>query len=183
MGMAKADLLFFGQPLLARVIATMRLAASPVHVVLGVDQRLRLPLPSSTSVVRDAMADQGPLAGLIAGLRACETDLALVVGCDMPFLDAVLLRWLATQAADVDAVIPVVDERPQYLHALFRVSATGVIERSFAEGVRSLEAAVDEIRTRFVTPPANSARSFTNINTADDLRRAESAADAPTPID
>jgi molybdopterin-guanine dinucleotide biosynthesis protein A len=177
MGTPKADLLFRGDPLLARVAATLSLAASSVHVVLGVGQTLAAPLPPSVDVVRDETAGQGPVAGLVAGLHACDAELAIVVGCDMPFLDPDLLCWLAAQATGVDAVIPVVDERPQYLHAVFRVAAREAIDRSLAAGVRSVADVIGGLRTRVVTPPQDRIASFTNLNTIDDLKQAESSID------
>lgn len=183
MGVPKADLLFRGEPLLARVVDALSAVASFVHVVLGPDQELSVALPSSVTIVRDATRGEGPVAGLAAGLRASEGERAIVVGCDMPFLDAGLLRWLVAQAGGVDVVIPMVDDRPQYLHSVFRTATHGAIERSFARGVRSLAGIVEGLTAHYVFPPEASMRSFTNVNTTDDLRRAESLIDARPRVD
>jgi len=175
MGAPKADLQFRGEPLLPSVVAALGRVAAPVLVVLDAIQMLKHAIPDDVVIVRDRTSDAGPVAGLVAGLHACASELAVAVGCDMPFLDPLLLRWLVAQAEGADAVIPVVDERPQYLHAIYRVSARGAIDRLLAGGARSLRAIAAGLQTRYVTPPAGSARSFTNVNTPAELRRAELA--------
>jgi molybdopterin-guanine dinucleotide biosynthesis protein A len=173
MGAPKANLQFRGEPLLPSVVAALGRAAAPVLVVLDAIQVLKYAIPDDVVIVRDRTQDAGPVAGLVAGLNACSSELVVAVGCDMPFLDPLLLRWLVAQAEGADAVIPVVDERPQYLHAIYRVSARGAIDRLLAGGARSLRAIAAGLETRYVTPPAGSNRSFTNVNTPAELRRAE----------
>lgn len=38
-------------------------------------------------------------------MRAATYELALVVGCDMPFLDPAVMAWFAKAAADADLVV------------------------------------------------------------------------------
>lgn len=42
----------------------------------------------------DVYPGKGPLAGIHAGLRACKSDLAFVVGCDMPRIDLEVNRMM-----------------------------------------------------------------------------------------
>ena len=120
------------------------------------------------------------MAGLIAGLQACKAELAIVVGCDMPFLDPRLLDWLASQADGVDAVIPVVNDRPQYLHSIFRVAVLPIIVQRAAAGDTSLASVVQGLRARLIAEAGwektfPKTASFTNLNTPADLTRAELA--------
>ena len=78
MGRDKSALPFGDETMLARVT---RLAGSIAGQVLVVGRRDQ---PESTT--HDAMDDQGPLAGLAAGLAASTTDLNVVVACDMPLV-------------------------------------------------------------------------------------------------
>ena len=54
--------------------------------------------------------------------RAFEatTRLVVVVACDMPFLSSRLLQELVRRASAVDVVIPLVDGRPEPMHAVYR---------------------------------------------------------------
>jgi len=173
MGAPKANLQFRGEPLLPSVVAALGRVGTPVLVVLDADQVLEHAIPDDVVIVRDRTKDAGPVAGLVAGLHACASELAVAVGCDMPFLDPLLLRWLVAQIERADAVIPVVGDRPQYLHAIYRVSARRAIDRLLANGTRSLHAVAAGLEARYVTPLAGSARSFINVNTPAELCRAE----------
>jgi molybdenum cofactor guanylyltransferase len=97
-----------GMPLLHH--AVLRLAEICPRVVVVVGRGATdpaLPPGVSASVAHDASADEGPLAGLLAGLGdAAGADLVLVAGGDMPDLRApVLLEMLRVAGeAPVDAV-------------------------------------------------------------------------------
>lgn len=51
-------------------------------------------------VMDDEAGYPGPLAGILAGLRACETSHLLVLPCDMPRVDEVLLQDLLARAGE-----------------------------------------------------------------------------------
>jgi molybdopterin-guanine dinucleotide biosynthesis protein A len=96
-----------GRPLLHLAIDVVATVVDEVVVVVGADAPAPL-LPAGLRVpvvvARDAVADQGPLTGLAAGLAVASHSLALLVGGDQPALQPVLLRELlhrvGTGAAD-----------------------------------------------------------------------------------
>ncbi len=59
-----------------------------------------LPVGVPVRVARDDAADRGPLAGVVAGLRAAASELALVVAGDMPDLQTAVLAELVRRAAE-----------------------------------------------------------------------------------
>ena len=93
MGTPKAWLPVGGEVLLQRTVRTVGAAASPVVVVAAVGQAVP-PLPAGVAVVRDEVADRGPLAGLAAGLAALggRADAAYLSACDAPLLSAAFVR-------------------------------------------------------------------------------------------
>jgi molybdopterin-guanine dinucleotide biosynthesis protein A len=86
-----------GRPLLHLAIDAVGEVVDEVVVVVGTDAA-EPPLPPDPRVpvvvARDAVAGQGPLAGLAAGLAAASGPLALLVGGDQPALRPDLLREL-----------------------------------------------------------------------------------------
>src|SRR4029079_254823 len=71
------------RPVLAHVVGVARLVAEQVVVVIGPDD----PVPplAGIEIARDTIAREGPLAGLVAGLRALDVaDTALILAGDMP---------------------------------------------------------------------------------------------------
>jgi molybdopterin-guanine dinucleotide biosynthesis protein A len=86
MGVEKARLRFPGGTLLALGLARMGEVASPLVVSLA-DGQAQPPLPAGVLSVRDTVAGQGPLQGLLEGFRRLEgrCERVLVMPVDMPF--------------------------------------------------------------------------------------------------
>jgi molybdopterin-guanine dinucleotide biosynthesis protein A len=168
-GSDKAAALLAGRALLDWVASALGQVCSPVVVVKAAGQRLP---PTSVAVVtvEDFVEDRGPLAGVIAGLRAAPTTLAFVTSCDAPLLVSAAVETLALLAAGYDLVIPEVDGHLQPLVAVYRVSAClPVLEAALAAGTTRLLAACEPLNGRRVAPGALRAAdpeldSFRNAN-------------------
>jgi molybdopterin-guanine dinucleotide biosynthesis protein A len=126
-------------------------------------------------VVEDMYPGAGPLGGIYTGLVAATPAPALVVACDMPYLNASLLRYLIEVAADWDVAIP---RRAggllEPLHAVYGQGCRKAI-RSHLDR-RDLQAFVflPEVRVRYVEEPEvrtfdPALRCFFNVNTSADL--------------
>ena len=178
MGMPKAQLIFRGRPLLHHVVRTVAQAADEVLVVTAPGLELDLPDDVCVRVVTDREPARGPLMGLYSGLDASGSELNVAVACDMPFLDARLLRALCGLAAGHDAVVPVVEGRLQPLHAAYRRGCLDAIERLLSRGVYRLSALADAVRSRRPAEPdwvkfTPDGRSFLSLNTPQELAQAE----------
>ncbi len=131
------------------------------------------------SVVSDVYQGVGTLGGLHAGLSAIHTEYGLVVGCDMPFLNADLLRFMISQARGYDVVMPRVGKYYEPLHALYARRCAPAMERSILAGRRRIRHALADLRIRYIEEfeidrydPDH--LSFFNVNTPEDLARAQS---------
>lgn len=97
LGGAKAGALLGGRPMVAHVLDAALASGLPVLVVAKPSSVLP---PLDVEVVREPEEPRHPLAGVLAALRSLpeeDSDAAVVaVGCDMPFLTAPLLAWLAS---------------------------------------------------------------------------------------
>ena len=137
-----------------------------------------LELTDTITVVRaeqDLYPNWGALGGLHAALSACESEWAVVVACDLPFVTAELFKHLASLRTDHDAVVPLQsDGRPQPLAAFYRTQpcrarATELIET----GHRRPPDLLELVNTRWVpftelTNLDQAEKFFVNINTPDD---------------
>jgi molybdopterin-guanine dinucleotide biosynthesis protein A len=126
-----------------------------VIVVLGPDQPIP-PLPAGVRIVRDAEALGGPLVALAAGLEATRTELAIVVGGDMPRLRPDVLGSMlgALDAADVPQVAVVLDdgEGPRPLPLATRVRPARIAAAAtLASSQRSLRAFLDQLDVRAIS--------------------------------
>lgn len=145
-------------------------------------------------VVADARVGAGPLGGLCAGLAVVRHEFALVVACDLPFLDLATLRFLLDRPRDYDLLVPRrSDGRLEMLHAVYRRTCLPVLQRRLAADRLRLAGAVDDLQADrlavcFVDESELSRldpglRSFFNVNTPGELREAERMlVDAPPPL-
>jgi len=126
--------------------------------------------------VPDLVPGMGALSGIHSGLVHSSDPCIFVVACDMPYLDAALVRHLASARDGADAVVPHGERGPEPLHAIYGKGALPAIEAALRAGEARLGALLDRIRVR--TVPAEevalfdpSFASFRNINTPEDYFR------------
>ena len=180
-GVDKSALDIAGRPVIERVISALSAIATSLIVVANDDRFVRDP---RLAVIRDPEPHAGVLPALHAALSATATPLAVVVACDMPFLHDGLLDRLVQLAANADAVVPVVDGRPEPMHAVYRAMPCAVaIAAALVRQQRRMIAFLDDVRTVKVEEDAlrhydPELRSFFNVNTAEDLETARALAAA-----
>ena len=167
MGRDKAMLDVRGMPFIQLVYQTLSEIFPEVVVVTNEPERYEF---LDCRMVSDLYPGKGTLAGIHAGLAACGTGRAFVVGCDMPFLNTRLIRRLVESDEDVDALVPRTPDGQQPLHAVYNVSCLPVMERHLWEGDISVLAVLDDLRVRIVLPEEiarfdSNFKSFININT------------------
>lgn len=164
-----------GQPLLAHAVASVRAVADEVIVVAGVGEP---PVGlEGVRVVHDRAPFQGPLAALAVGLRASESPLAIVIGGDMPSLQAAIAAALVDRLARATVDAAVLEQagglRPLPL-AVRREPAVAAAERLLEGDERSLRALVTALGATAV-PAAEwqaldpGGRSVRDIDTPADL--------------
>jgi len=168
MGRDKALLDLAGRPLIAIVAEQLRAVAE--EVIIAADDT-QLYAPFADRCVPDLFPGVGTLGGIHAGLAAASPhELALVVGCDMPFLDPAVLTWFVEAADGVDVVILRQGKWVEPLHAVYRQSCLPAIETAIRAGRRRVISFFDAVRVRYVDPAEIAhldphLRSFRNINT------------------
>ncbi len=143
MGQDKASMVFEGQTLLAR--AEQSLTPLFEHVVVSTRQkRDDTELPQ----VLDDSEYRAPMMGIVAAFEAVDTDWLFVVGVDMPFIAADLLKHMAKYRAGHDAVLVKVEERLQPLLAFYRKeSCLPLMRARIHQGNRSLINLIPHIHT------------------------------------
>jgi molybdopterin-guanine dinucleotide biosynthesis protein A len=135
----------------------------------------------SGRIIYDLYPGGGALGGIYTGLTEAEYPYALAVGCDMPFLNEALLRYMAALPRNYDVLIP---RRPspgspdtllvEPLHAVYGRRCLEPMRCLLEQGRRQIVRFFPQVRVRYVEPaeldrfdPAG--LSFRNINTPEDL--------------
>lgn len=180
MGRPKAWLDFHGVPLLARVVERVRPAVDEIVLVAAPGQVLP-PVGGDATVVRDTHPGEGPLPALALGLATIAAPWALAVGCDGPLLRLAVVAYLAgLRADDRDAIVPVWNERPQPLVAVYRRTIRPTLDAMVASGERRLQAIARLPRVLQVGPEAlrgldPEGDSFRSLNTPEEYASALAA--------
>jgi molybdopterin-guanine dinucleotide biosynthesis protein A len=83
------------------------MAAISTEIIIATGQGEAIPCSSAVGIktVTDVYPGRGPLAGIYSGLMASSHSQALVVGCDMPFLNIRLLKYMSQTLADCDVAL------------------------------------------------------------------------------
>ena len=182
MGADKATLPFGPETLVERAVRQVRVACpGPVVVVAASCQDLPA-LPEGVRVVRDPVADRGPLPALGLGLDSLPagTALAYATSTDAPWLAPGWVDLLVESMADgIDAAVVVdADGRPHPLAAVYRVGPVAAAVRELVASGRSrLRDLIDGVPARRIPEGAMRAadpnlRTLRNLNTPDAYRRA-----------
>jgi len=98
-----------------------------------------------------------------------------VAACDMPALDAGVIRFLLTRITDrFDAIVPCWDGDVEPLHAVYTVRCRPLMEASLRAGRYALRDFLARLRVDWVSEAElrrvrGAARSLTNVNTPEEL--------------
>lgn len=179
MGRPKHLISFGGESLLERAVRELGQVCAPVAVIgSGVEPIEGIRHIADDVSISDSVS--GPLVGLYTALSDSKTEWTAIVACDMPFVTAGLISFLAELAdGSVDAVVPVqADGWPQPLCSLYKRSVClPVSEKLVAEGRRGPRALLEHVRVRRVEfselrQLTGSDSFFLNVNTPADLELA-----------
>jgi molybdopterin-guanine dinucleotide biosynthesis protein A len=175
LGGEKAMMPLGGTPIICRPLAAARDAGLKAVVVAKPSTRL----PAlAERVVYEPESPRHPLCGVVAALELAASrspaPAVLLLACDMPFVTALLLAWLASLEG---AVMAVVDGRPQPLLARCLPEHLPQLREALAEQ-RPLRAALAALDPRIVDERelarfGDPRRLCFNVNDAEDLRQAE----------
>jgi len=174
-----------GKPLLLHVMDRVSTVVDEKVVVADSDttkQRLSNLFKSKTRVVVDTYEDKSPLVGTLTGFESVNAEHSLLLPCDTPFVSAEIAALLLDLCVNKSAVIP---RWPngyiEPLQAAYNTrSAMEAAKKALDEGKRDLSSMINCLRgIRYVStlvlqqldPPL---LTFFNINTPEDLRKAES---------
>jgi molybdopterin-guanine dinucleotide biosynthesis protein A len=178
MGRDKSLLTLQGETLAARTVRTLAPLCDDLILVTNTPEPFA---GLSASLTGDVIPGGGALSGIHAGLAAARHEWALVVACDMPFLNLDLLRYMAGLAPGHAAVVPRWQGELETLHTLYSRQCLSVIEPILRRGGgRIIEfygrVNVCYVETEEITRFDPEGRSFFNVNSPEDWARAQELA-------
>ncbi len=177
------------QPLIAQIAHRLH-PLSPQRIIVvtnnsGIQKQANI--AGQVDYLFDAYPETGALGGIATALTVCE-GWAIVVACDMPFVNVDLFAMLCQVASERisqeqvedeayrwegdrwDAVVPIVDGYIQTLHALYHRRCLPAIEAKLEAGKHKVASFLADVRLRGVSEDEvrlidPDFRSFVNVNT------------------
>ena len=127
-------------------------------------------------VYEDISPDQGALGGLYTGLFRSAFLNSFAVACDMPSLNAGVIKYLCQEAEGYDVVVPRTEDGFQPLHALYSKRCLQPIRRVLNDNKTRIFDFYPLVRVRVVEAREflsidPEMQSFVNINTPEELNR------------
>lgn len=123
----------------------------------------------------DVYPGNGPLGGIFTALKAAQFAHVLVVACDMPWLNPQLLHYLISLKDSADVIVPRWDKFPEPLHAIYNKKCLAPIESKIRAGKLKITGFYADVTVCFIEQEEimrydPQGRSFTNVNTPEDLQ-------------
>jgi molybdopterin-guanine dinucleotide biosynthesis protein A len=162
-----------GRPMIAHVL--QRFSPQVDELLVNANRNLGTYGSFGAEVIEDDIAGfPGPLAGVHCALARASHGLVATVPCDAPTLPTDLVARLVTALLQQGARAAVASSngRAQPVFALYRRDALPALDQFLAGGGRKVEewhALLAAVRVDF----GDAEDAFANINTPDDLARAE----------
>lgn len=158
-----------GKPLIEYAIAA--LTPQVEHSVINANRNVERYLTYGLPVIRDEADDfQGPLAGMLSGMRAVDTDYILTTPCDCPLLPGDYARRMVAALQHTGAMVCVAHDGAaiQPVCALLSCALADDLHNYLASGGRKVETWMlnhHPAQADF----ADQRQAFLNINTPDDI--------------
>jgi molybdopterin-guanine dinucleotide biosynthesis protein A len=175
MGADKAFLELNGRTLLERAIEKGKMVMPSVCLVGPAEK-----FAAFGAVAEDVFPNRGPLGAIHAALCHTAFSFNLVLAVDLPFVDPAFLKFLVAEAVASGAVVtvPRAGGGFQPLCAVYHRRFRDVAQAALERGENKIDALFRSVETRILEPAelgpfALGATMFENLNTPQDLERAE----------
>jgi molybdopterin-guanine dinucleotide biosynthesis protein A len=174
MGRDKSQLVLSGETLIVRTVRTLGVVCDDLVVVTNTPEQFA---GLGVRLAGDVMPGGGALSGIHAGLMVARHEFALVVACDMPFLNVALLRRMALLAPGHDAVVPRWQGEFEPLHAVYSRNCVAAIEPLLRRGGGRIVEFYERMHVRYmerdeILQSDPDGLSFFNVNSPEDWARA-----------
>lgn len=183
MGRDKSFVPVLGRPMIEHIIhSTSDLGQSETLLITNRPAdyaHLNLPM------FGDVVPEKGSLGGIYTAIWHSSAPYTLVIACDMPFVNPALLRYMLSlrRGDQFDVIVPRVEAYPEGLHAIYSKACLEAVRSCLDADRLKVIGFYDQVRVRYLDeaeyqPIDPNRLSFVNINTPEELARAQKIAAA-----
>jgi molybdopterin-guanine dinucleotide biosynthesis protein A len=176
MGQDKATLRVGEGTLIGHTYAVAKKVFTDIMVVSSLHESID---GISARMVHDVLPIPGSLTGIATALLDADTPYVFVLGCDMPFLTPAAILYTIEQAHGEHLIIPRTEGGFEPLHAIYHRSCLSPMLTFLERGRMKIGDLFGFFCVRTLPPNPlffnGGVSVFTNVNTREDLNRAERA--------
>lgn len=172
-GRDKGLVTFQSQPMVAFTVELVRPLAA--NIIISCNRHFPEYANLADRVVEDALDGfQGPLAGVLAGLKVCQSKQVLILPCDTPLLELSLMKRLLASAKENPQGITVLSEGDKLhpLHAVLPLSLVSDLETWLEGGQRAVQRWMRRHPMQLIDI-SDVPEQLNNLNTLGELRALE----------
>lgn len=174
MGFFKPFLVVDGRRMIDVIIDKLRPFFGEIMIVT--DRKDNFSNFKDVRVVEDLVKECGPLGGIYTGLKKISEESAFFIACDMPFLHNGLIERILDATAEggsiQEAVVPLVEGETEPLHSVYSKRILPKIKMAIEQKRLSIKDFLKDCDCKYVEVREDERKSFANINTTEDLKRA-----------
>jgi len=175
MGRPKAFLPYNGTTMINHIVSTVADLFSETFIVANEPESYE---DLDVDVVKDILPYRGPLGGILSGLLVSQFPHAFVIACDMPLVDAKLVRDLVCRRHEHDVVIAAHEDGIEPLLGVYSKNCIKPLEESLFNGDLSLKDFLNGLNSStYLIDEGSEATvdsnlpSYFNVNTPQDYSR------------
>ena len=141
MGRGKGEIGYKGRRLIGIAIESLIAAEVKDVIIVGGEKKIHS-LKTNIQYCEDLFPNEGPLGGVITGLRNIKSDIAVILACDYLEIDSSVVLECVSKLNARSMVFPLYQGKEQYLFSAIRTECVEALELQFMKGVRSIHEAV-----------------------------------------
>lgn len=165
MGQDKASMLLSGKPLMDYSLEILKVCCHAQIIVSNNPLHSR----ENTSLIQDIIEDAGPLGGIYSALKSINSEYALVLPCDMPYISISIIMKLIQSAQNHSITIASCSGKTHPTIGVYSRNILKDLEKYLLAGKRKMMDFIEGQDFTTIEFSHTDQKAFTNLNSPEDL--------------
>ena len=185
MGQDKGSMIIQDKPMIKHILSTLDHHIDEAIIVLNDKSRVDRysefinsnDYSYQITFLEDKIKNKGPLPGIMTGLGKINSNYALVLPCDSPYVSEKYIETIFSQIdVNYQAIVPYHDETNRLktsepLHSIYKKEIIADIEKLVNDDILHIKGLIEKIDTKFVLIDNKKIekKEFRNLNRPEDI--------------
>lgn len=185
MGQDKGSMIIQDKPMIKHILSTLNHHIDEAIIVLNDKSRVDRysefinsnDYSYQITFLEDKIKNKGPLPGIMTGLGKINSNYALVLPCDSPYVSEKYIETIFSQIdVNYQAIVPYHDETNRLktsepLHSIYKKEIIADIEKLVNDDILHIKGLIEKIDTKFVLIDNKKIekKEFINLNRPEDI--------------